>query len=522
MTRPRLASTRTRPAAALLVFTLACASAPAPAPSKPAAAPPATAAAPPAAATTVATSSAPGRETPDAPFRQLAPPAGPEPTFKPPKPKRFKLKNGLEVMLVEFHDLPLVDFNLMIKTGGAANPVDRAGLAELTAHMLDEGTKTRNALAIADQAASLGATLSTGSTWDSSNVSLSTLTRNLEPALALFADVVVNPTFEPKEFERVRDNLLTAITRRKDSPPTVANLALTRLLFGPKHPYGWPMAGVEPSIKKLTPADLRGFYDRFYRPNNAALLVAGDTTEKELRAKLETAFAKWHAKGVAATKLPVPESAAAATRIFLIDKADAPQSSIRVGLIGIERKSPDYFPVTVMNLILGGGFYRLDLNLREGKGWTYGARSTVDSRRAPGPISAGGEFVALHTADSVREILKELASMRDADVTDVELARAKDQIIKSFPARFATRANVAAQLAELAVFGLPDSYITDYTKKVAAVTKDDVRRVALKYLDPNRLTIVVVGDRKTLAEPLAKVAPVEERDLDGNPLTNGP
>jgi zinc protease len=506
-----------------LVFALACASAPPPAPAKPAGPPPAAATAAPAApAVASAAAPAPGRETPDAPYRQLPPPAGPESSFKPPKPKRFKLKNGLEVMLVEFHDLPLVDFNLMIKTGGAANPVDRAGLADLTAHMLDEGTKTRSALAIADQVAALGATLSTGSTWDASNVSLSALTKNLEPAIALFADVVVNPSFEPKEFERVRDNLLTAITRRKDSPPTVANLALTRLLYGQKHPYGWPMAGVEASIKKLTPADLRGFYDKYYHPNNAALLVAGDTTEKELRGKLDAAFAKWRSKGAAAPKLPAPDGAAATTRVFLVDKADAPQSSIRVGLIGIERKSPDYFPVTVMNLILGGGFYRLDLNLREGKGWTYGARSTVDSRRAPGPWSAGGEFVALHTADSVKEILKELASMRDADVTDVELARAKDQIIKSFPARFATRANVAAQLAELAVFGLPDSYVTDYTKKIAAVTKDDVRRVARKYLDPNHLTIVVVGDRKTLAEPLGKVAPLEERDLDGNPLASGP
>ena len=515
-----------RAARLTLVFALGCASAPPPAPSAPAARPPAASAgappasaAPPAATTALAS---PGRETPDAPFRQLAPPPGPEPTFKPPRPKRFKLKNGLEVMLVEFHDLPLIDFNLMIKTGGAANPVDRAGLADLTAHMLDEGTKTRNALAIADQAALLGAQLSTGSTWDSSNVSLSTLSKNLDPALALFADVVVNPAFEPKEFERVRDNLLTAITRRKDSPPTVANLAFTRLLFGAKHPYGWPMAGVEASIKKLTPAELRAFYDKYYRPSNAALLVAGDTTEKALRSKLEAAFAKWRSKAATAPKLPAPEGASTATRIFLVDKADAPQSSIRVGLVGIERKSPDYFPVTVMNLILGGGFYRLDLNLREGKGWTYGARSTVDSRRAPGPISAGGEFVALHTADSVAEILKELASMRDADVTDVELSRAKDQIIKSFPARFATRANVAAQLAELAVFGLPDSYITDYTKKIAAVTKDDVRRVARKYLDPNHLTIVVVGDRKTLTEPLAKLAPVEDRDLDGNPLTSGP
>jgi len=515
---------RTLVGALLPAAALSCAATPPPAANAPAAgtAAPVSSKAAPSGEAHAAATTVPNRETPDAPFRQLAPPAGAEPSFKAPKPKRFKLKNGLEVLLIEFHDLPLVDFNLMIKTGGAANPSDRAGLADLTAHMLDEGTKTRSALVIADQVAALGASLSTGSTWDSSNVSMSTLTRNLDPALTLFGDVVVNPGFDPKEFERVRDNLLTAITRRKDSPPTVANLAFTRLLYGQKHPYGWPMAGVEASIKKLTTADLRAFYDKYYRPNNAALLVAGDTTEKELRGKLEAAFSKWHAKGGAAPKLPAAEGASPTTRIFLVDKADAPQSSIRVGLIGIDRKSPDYFPVTVMNLILGGGFYRLDLNLREGKGWTYGARSTVDSRRAPGPISAGGEFVAAHTADSVAEILKELASMRDADVTDVELARAKDQIIKSFPARFATRANVAAQLAELAVFGLPDSYITDYTKKVAAVTKDDVRRVARKYLDPNHLTIVVVGDKKTLAEPLAKVAPVENRDLDGNPLPGGP
>ncbi len=242
--------------------------------------------------------SVPGRETPDAPFRQLAPPPGPEPTFQPPKWKRFKLKNGLEVFLVEFHDLPLVDLNLMIKTGGAANPPDRAGLADMTAHMLDEGTKSRSALAIADQVAALGATLSTGSTWDASNVSLSTLSRNLDAALAVFSDVIINPAFDAKEFARVRDNLLTAITRRKDSPPTVANLAMTRLLYGQKHPYGWPMTGAEASIKKITPEDLRGFYDKYYRPNNAALLVAGDTTVAALKGKLEEAFAQVEAQAL--------------------------------------------------------------------------------------------------------------------------------------------------------------------------------------------------------------------------------
>jgi zinc protease len=464
----------------------------------------------------------PARQTPDAPFRRQPPAAASEPAFHPPPWRRFRLKNGLDVVLVEFHDLPLLDFNLMVKTGGAANPPDRAGLADFTARMLTEGTKTRGALDIADQVAALGATLSAGSSWDASNVSLSTLSKNLDAALDILADVVVHPAFADKDFGRVRDNLLTAIARRTDSPPTVATLAFARLLYGTKHPYGWPMTGTEAPIEKMTPAELRAFYDAHYRPNNAALIVAGDTTEAALRGKLEAAFKLWRPKHVTAHKLPAPAPAANGTKIFLIDKPEAPQSSIRVGLVGIERTSPDYFPVTVMNLIFGGGFYRLDLNLREGKGWTYGARSTFDSRRAPGPFYAGGEFVAPHSADSVAEILKELNAMRDADVTDAELARAKDQIIKSFPARFATRANVAAQLAELAIFDLPDSYVTEYTRKVAAVTKDDVRRVARKYLDPGRLTIVVVGDRKTNEGPLAKLAPVEVRDLDGDPIADVP
>ena len=347
---------------------------------------------------------------------------------------------------------------------------------------------------------------------------MSTLSRNLDAALAIFSDVIQNPAFDDKEFTaRPRQPAhrhhptqgQPAHGRRSDPSP---------LLYGAKHPYGWPMTGTEASIKKLTPADLRAFYDTYYHPNNAALIVAGDTTEAALAGKLEAASKVEAASARRRASSRRRGRRAPETKIFLIDKAGAPQSSIRVGPIGIDRQSPDYFPVTVMNLILGGGFYRLDLNLREGKGWTYGARSTFDSRRTPGPFSAGGEFVAPHSADSVAEILKEMAAMRDGDVTDAELQRAKDQIIKSFPARFATRANVAAQLAELAVFGLPDSYVTDYTAKIAAVTKDDVRRVARKYLDRPALAIVVVGDKKTLAEPLGKLAPVELRDLDGDPI----
>ncbi|HET6150548.1 MAG TPA: pitrilysin family protein [Polyangia bacterium] len=463
----------------------------------------------------------PDRKTPDAPFRANAPAPGPEPQFKVPAYRRFKLKNGLEVMLSEFHELPLVDVSLFIRSGGGDNPPELAGLAEMTANMLDEGTKSRSAIQIADEIAQLGAGLGTSGSWDASSAVLSTLTKNLDAALAIWADVILHPAFAEQEFTRVRDNLLTAIVRRKDSPPVTSALALGRVLYGDKHPFGWPMTGVEASLKKLTLADLRKFYDNHYRPNNAVVIVAGDITEKELKAKLETALKGWQARGVPRRKLaapPVPSK----TKIYLIDKADAPQSSIRVGLVGIERTNPDYIPVTVMNLILGGGFYRLDLNLREGKGWTYGARSTFDSRRSPGPFSAGGEFVATHTADSVAEILKEVNAIRDTEVTDAELSRAKDQIIKSFPARFATRASTAGQLADLAIYGLPDKYLIEYTRKVAAVSKQDVHRVARKYLVPERLAVVVVGDEKSNRDALAKLAPVELRDLEGNALPAAP
>ena len=258
----------------------------------------------------------------------------------------------------------------------------------------------------------------------------------------------------------MRDNTLTAIARRKDSPPTVASLAFSRVLYGAKHPYGWPMTGVEASLKKMTPADLQASSTR---PTGGPGTPCSSSRATSPRRRCARSSRPPSSPGSRArssrASCPRPSPAADKTKIFLIDKADAPQSSIRVGLVGIDRKSPDYFPVTVMNTILGGGFYRLDLNLREGKAWTYGARSSFDARKTPGPFSAGGEFVAAHSAESVGEILKEVNGMRDADVTDAELARARDQITKSFPARFATRGQVAAQLAELAVYGLPDSYL---------------------------------------------------------------
>jgi len=496
----------------------ACAGTPPPRPATPVAAATVTApAADPPAPTVPAASAAPSPTpalTPDAPFRAQAPAAGAEPFFQVPAYKRFKLKNGASVILAEFHDLPLVEMHLVVNAGGGANPAGEAGLADLTANLLDEGTSTRSALQIAEQIADLGAALTTASSWDASVVTLSTISRSFDAALAIWADVIVHPAFADKELERVRENLLTSVTRRKDSPPTLASLLLARVLYGERHPYAWPLQGVEETLKKLTIADVKRFYAAQYKPSNATIIVAGDITEAALRPKLEHALGDWKAGKAAPVKLPAPATPAG-KRIYLIDKPGAPQSSIRVGFIGARRADPDYFPIVLMNQILGGGFYRLDMNLRERRQWTYGARSTFEMRRTPGPAGAGGEFVAAHTADAVAEILTEMRTMAATEVTDEELARAKDNFIRAFPARFSTRASTAALLSELSIYGLPDSFLTDYTKKIQAVTKADVLRAAKRFLT-DKVAIVVVGDRASEEAALRKLAPLELRDLDGN------
>jgi len=457
------------------------------------------------------------RQTPDAEFRQKLPASGEQTPFKVPGVKRFRLKNGLRVILAESHKLPLVGVEMVVRSGNGANPSDKAGLADLVADMLDEGTATRNATAIAEEIAQLGATLSTNATWDASSLSVSALTENIDRALDVWADILLRPTFTEDDLGRVRENLLSALARRKDSPPLVAGVTFARALFGDSHPYGWPASGTEESVGRIAGADVRAFFEKFYRPNNAVLVVAGDIGEADLRAKMEKLLAGWKPKPILAVKLPKPPSVDK-TRIFLVDKAGAPQSSIRLGLVGIERKNPDYARALVMNQILGGSFKRLTMNLRETKGWTYGVGSMFEARRTPGPWTAGGEFVAEHTADSVTEILKEVSTLRSDEVGDKELKDTKDEIIRAFPARFATANQVAAQMAALAVYDLPDKDLETFTARIASVTAADVRKTAQKYLHPDNLVVVVVGDRNHIESSLRKIADVELRDIDGAPI----
>jgi zinc protease len=466
----------------------------------------------------------PPRVTPDAEFRAKRPVAPPERAFKVPAVKRFKLKSGLRVILAESHKLPLVGMELVVKTGNAANPKGQAGLADLTADMLDEGTKSRNALAIADDLATLGASLGTNAGWDATSLSVTSLSENLDKALAIWADVLLAPAFDEKELARVRDNLVTGLKRRKDSPPAIAALTFSRVLYGQDHPYGWPTSGTEETVKSLTAADVKKFWETYYHPNNAVLVVAGDITEADLKAKVEPLLKDWKSKPVPQKALPKPPVLAKGKVVF-VDKAGAPQSSIRIGLVGINRKSPDYYKALVMNHILGGSFKRLDMKLREAKGVTYGVRSSFEARRTPGPWAVGGEFVSASTAESVADILAEARSLRDEEVSEKELTETQDELIKAFPARFATVNQIAGQMASLAVYDLPDNDLENYTKKVAAVTRADVRKMAQKYLNAEHMAIVAVGDQKTHEAALRKVelakdkiADFELRDLDANPV----
>ena len=457
----------------------------------------------------------PMRVTPDAPFRAKLPPAGEKHPFKIPAVRRFRLRNGLPVILAESHKLPLVTLDLVVKTGGSANPKDKAGLASLTANMLDEGTKQRSATQIANEIAQLGAKLATYATWDASAVSLATLAEHLERAIPVWADVLRNPVFDEDALSRVTQNLESSLAQQKDSPPVVASNVFARALWGDQHPFAWPDKGTEASLKRIARADLKRFYDRYYVPNNAVLVVSGDITEKDIRAKIEPLLVGWRPRKIPPIWLPKVE-APSKPRIVLVDKPGAPQSSLRLGLPAIPRKHPDYYRALVTNNILGGTFKRLTMNLRETKGWTYGVYSKFDARRAGGSWSTSGEFVAAHTADAVAEIDKEIEKLRMDEVTDKELADTKNEIIGAFPARFATAAQLAAQMAALAIYNLPPSELDGFTAKIAAVDKATVRRIAQKYLRPDHLLTVVVGDRASIEGRLRKLAELERRDADGD------
>ena len=458
------------------------------------------------------------KTTPDA---TKLPKAGADPQFSLPPIEKMKLSNGLEVWTVRQTELPIVSMNMVFKTGGTFEAADKSGVSALTATLLDDGTKTRSALDIANSLQALGASVGAGSGWDSSSVSLSSLTKNLDPALDIFADVIVNPIFPETELESVRKRSLGSFIQRRSNPNIISSVVYDRVLYGKDHPYGRQLSGDEISIKGITRADLVKSYESTFRPNNAVLIVVGDVEPKTLMPKLERAFAGWKPGEVSTGTLPDAPSLDKAG-IFLVDRPNSAQSVVSIGQIGVARDNPDYFPLQVMNSILGGQFSaRVNMNLREDKGYTYGARTGYVYRRGAGPFSASADVQTAVTKESVVEFLKEINGIRGAiPISQQELEYNKQSIIRAYPRGFETIGQISGQLSNLVVYGLSDSYFNDYISKVNSVKLEDVNRVANKYLTPDKLAIVIVGDRKVIEPGLKDLKyPITVLDTEGNPVT---
>jgi zinc protease len=444
-----------------------------------------------------------------APIDLTVPPtlAAPPALRLPPVTTRT-LPNGLTLVVVQQHELPLVDVVLDVRTGGEADPAGKAGTASLASGMLTEGTTTRSALEIADQAAYLGVRIGAGSGWEQTTVSLHAPTAQLDSALALFADVALHPAFSASDLERVRKVRLTALQQVRDRGPAIANLAYATALYGEQHPYGRPLSGTETSVADITRDDLVKFYSTYFRPNDATLLVVGDVRPDDIERRALALFGGWaraDVPTVAEGAAPVPK----ATTLVLIDKPGAAQSSFRLGGIGVPRTTDDYFAIEVMNTILGGSFTsRLNQNLRETHGYTYGANSGFSMRRTAGPFTAGAEVVSAKTDSAFIEFMKELRAIRDTVPSD-ELAKAKRYLQLGLPQDFETTGDIASQMLPLVTYGIPLNFYDTAVQRIGAVTQADVQRVARQYVNPDRLTIVIVGDRKLIEPGLRALNPGE-------------
>jgi zinc protease len=452
----------------------------------------------------------------DEAWRRTAPKAGPAPAFTLPGGASFKLPNGLTVIHHYNPALPLVAAELVVKSGSDANPDDHPGLAGFTAQLLQEGTATRSAPRIADEIAQLGAFLGSTSTADASTVSLLSLRATFGAALDVLADVVQHPAFPSAEVERQRAARLGELTRQRDEPARVAAVAAAGALYGPRHPYGYGQLGTEPAIRATTRDDLAGFWRRHYVPSNAALIVSGAITREELRTLAEARFGAW--PRAAATPPDPGQIAASKARLVVVDKPGAPQTALRVTTLATNRKTPDYPAMQVMNAALGGLFSsRINLNLREDKGYSYGVFSSFRYSRTPGPFTIAGSVRTDVTGASVSEIFKEVRGVRDQPLPVAELAGARDSQVYSLPGQFETNSGIGASLAETYVFDLPLDYWRSLPDQLRRVTAAQVQAAAGKYLDPTQMKVIAVGDRSKILpqlQPLGLGQP-EVRDADG-------
>lgn len=442
-------------------------------------------------------------------FRAHAPAPAPPRPYDFPEIDRVVLSNGLRLLITRDESAPLVTIRALVRSGADRDPADHAGLATLTADLLDEGAGNRSGIQLAEDLGQLGTTVQTFAGYDASFVSLQVLPRHLEAAAAIFADILLRPTFGRADVEREKKDRLTELLQQRDRAATLADLHFSRIAAHGS-PYAIPQLGTEATVNRIDRSDVRRFYSRYYVPNNVSLIVVGNVDPTAVRALVEKHFGSWK-RGRDLDPIRATTTMPERSILYLLDRPQSVQSEIRVGHVGVPRASEDYFPLLTMNSMLGGIFSsRLNLNLRERHGYTYGIRSQFFFARNVSPFVVSTAVRNEVTTEAVREILGELSRIRSGDVSEQELADTKNYLMGVFPATVQTSSNLAARVAELEVFELPEDYFEHYRARIAAVTAEDITRVANKYLDPDRAAILIVGKAAEVQQPLSAL----ERPLE--------
>ena len=408
-------------------------------------------------------------------------------------PTKFVTSNGITVLVLEQHFLPIIEIHALIKAGSAQDPPDKAGLANLVASLLDEGTTTRTSKQQAEQIDFVGGALEAKAAEDFTTASARVLKKDVDLGFILLADMLQHPAFHKQEFERIRTQLLGEMASDNDDPGHIAMKAFNQLVFH-GHPYRWPVTGTEETLSKITLADVQGFYGREYSPSQVIVTVVGDITLEQATALIQTHFSAW--KKVASTARNTKKPSPVERRTVQLIEKDLTQSTIVLGHGGLSRAHPDFYSVTVMNYILGAGGFssRLMDSIRDKQGLAYGIMSHFDARLMPGSFWVNLQTKTETTNQAITGVLSEIKSIRDTPVSDQELAEAKSFLVGSFPLRLDSTAKLAQVLAQVEFYGLGFEYFLDYPKWIERVTKEDVQRVAKQYLDPKRYALVVVGN----------------------------
>ncbi len=437
--------------------------------------------------------------------RSTLPELGPERPFAFPAIHRTTLANGVRVWSVQHRQVPLIAVLALVPVGASSDPSNRPGLAAITGDMLDEGCGDRSALEVHEALGRIGAQLDLDVGYDATVIGLTTLERYLDRGLELVRDMLVRPRFEQREFDRVRELRLNRLLQLKDMPPALADRAFAQMLYR-GHPYGHLPIGSEGALRALMIRDITSFHRRAFIPSRTTVIAVGDASHEALQKSVQRAFDAWSADEV--EPIADPETFAPApvppARLALVHRPGAAQSELRVGHVALPRRTADYHAALIANMILGGQFVsRINMNLREDKGYTYGARTAFEFRRAPGPFVLHASVQSDATADALKESLAEIRAIRgDRPVTQQELELGRASLTRGYPRSFETADQIARAAAQLALYDLPDDYFTTFVPKVLALTEQAVTAVAAKHIDPDRLVAVIVGDRDKLAPSL--------------------